>query len=403
MDELERAFYRKQLQMNHLLALTQAINENMAAPELYSMYCEFLRWHIDISKIALFFKENGDWRCVKTEGVAPDALGDDAGEVLMRYSTKTRIQGDTHPFVGQFDLVVPVLHKDQPIAYAFWGGIPVERENSYSDLQVAIALTHVLAVGIENKRLFKSQLQQEIFHREVQYAAEIQQALVPVRLPSGASYQLSSIYKPHFAVGGDYYDVFELPDGSLILCIADVTGKGIPAALLMSNLQATLNALVTRCTTLEEMVVEMNKAIFRITGGDRFITLFICRYEPHHRSLHYINAGHTPPLLFCEDEIIPLTNGCTILGGLPELPFLEIGGLCLVRNATLFAYTDGLTDTRNDAGEFFDENRLVAFLKDRYHLDARMLNTELLQHIEDFRQEQPLPDDITVLTCKLFV
>ncbi len=401
MEELERDLYRKQLQLSYLLTLTQAINENVAAPELYNMYSEFLRWHIGISRMALFFKENDRWRCVKIEGISEDYLQYDLSHVLSRFHVKTRVSGDEHPFVGQFDMVVPVSHKNEPIAYAFWGGML--EENAYSDLQVAITLTHVLAVGIENKRLFKNQLQQELFHREVQYAAEIQQALVPVRLPSSSHYQLSSIYKPHFAVGGDYYDVFELKDGSLLFCIADVTGKGIPAALLMSNIQATLNALVTRCQSLEEMVVEMNRAIFRVTRGDRFITLFICRYEPHHRSLHYINAGHTPPLLFCENEVIPLTNGCTILGYMDELPFLEIGGLCLTRDATLFAYTDGLTDARNDAGEFFNEERLIDFLKDNNRLDARALNTKLFEHIETFRQGQSLTDDITVLTCKIFL
>ncbi len=400
-EELERDLYRKQLQLNNLLTLTQAINENMPAPELYDMYCDFLRWHINISKIALFFKENGYWKCVKLQGVAPELLEENFPVELARFSVKTRIEDDAHPFIGQFDMVVPVRHKEEPIAYVFWGGVPPT--TSYSDLQIAITLTHVLAVGIENKRLFKNQLQQEFFEREVQFAAEIQQALVPARLPSSKHYQLSSIYRPHFAVGGDYYDVFELKDGSLLFCIADVTGKSIPAALLMSNIQATLNALVTRSSSLEEVVVEMNRAIYRITGGDRFVTLFLCRYEPHRRSLHYINAGHPPPLLFCSGDIIPLVNGCTILGAVPELPSLDIGGLCLTSDATLLAYTDGLTDVRNDRGEFFSEEQLSTFVRENLNLDARGINTRILEHIERFRQGQSLPDDITVLTCKIFV
>ncbi len=399
-EQLERELTLRKLQLNNLLTLTQAINENVPAAELYKMYCDFLRWHIGIAKVALFFKEDGRWKCVQWEGIPDsDVLQYDMNDVLPRFVTNTRVNGDEHPFVRHFDLVLPVMHKREPIAYAFWSEAP--GEDAYSKLQIAIAITNVLAVAIENKRLFRNQLQQELFNREVQYAAEIQRALVPVRLPSSRHYQLSSIYKPHFAVGGDYYDVFELKDGSLVFCIADVTGKGIPAALLMSNIQATLKALVTRCQSLEEIVIEMNDAIFRVTGGDRFITLFLCRYEPHRRSLHYINAGHTPPLLVCENEVIPLTNGCTILGGLPQLPSLDIGGLCLLRSATLFAYTDGLTDVRNNRGEFFSEERLVFFLKENGALDARTLNEKLLKHIEDFRQQQPLPDDITVLTCKL--
>ena len=100
--------------------------------------------------------------------------------------------------------------------------------------------------------------------------------------------------------------------------------------------------------------------------------------------------------------MIPLRNGCTSLGWLPELPFLEIGGICLTDDAMIFSYTDGLTDIRNDAGEYFTEEKLTEFLQENAQLDAKSLNTRLLAHIETFRQEQPFPDDITVLTCRVF-
>ncbi|MBK6933029.1 MAG: PP2C family protein-serine/threonine phosphatase [Saprospirales bacterium] len=400
-DKLEREVNLKQLQINSLLAITQAINENVSAEGLFNMYNSFLRWEIGIRKMALFFLESGHWECKTALGVEEQLLAHDINAELPRFRSTRGLESSEHPLIREFDLVIPVMHKDEPIAYAFIGGF-LDEDDVYNKVQFVTTITNVIAVAIENKRLFKTQLRQEVLNREVELAAEIQRTLVPARLPSSEKYQLSSIYKPHFAVGGDYYDVVEFSDGTIAFCIADITGKGVAAALLMANFQANLRALVTRCQTLEEIVQEMNTAVHRVTQGDRFITLFLARYDVRTRTLHYINAGHTPPLLLCKGEIIRLKNGCTVLGWMPELPFLEIGGVCLTDEALLFTYTDGLTDVCNDAGEEFGEENLIAFLQENHRLSAKDLNTKLLGYVEAFREKQPFPDDITVLTCKVF-
>jgi len=401
-EKLEREVNLKQLQINSLLAITQAINENVSAEGLFNMYNTFLRWEIGIKKMALFFDEDGRWECKTSLGVSDELLHQDVNLELPNFRTTRGLENMNHPLIREFDLVVPVMHKDEPIAYAFIGGF-LEDDDVYNKVQFVTTITNVIAVAIENKRLFKTQLRQEVLNREVELAAEIQRTLVPSRLPEGEDYQLSSIYKPHFAVGGDYYDVVEFPDGTIAFCIADITGKGVAAALLMANFQANLRTLLTRCQTLEEVVREMNLAVHSVTQGDRFITLFLARYDVHSRTLHYINAGHTPPFLLSNGETVLLKNGCTVLGWMPELPFLEIGGVCLTGSATIFTYTDGLTDVLNDAGEDFSEEKLLAFLHANSQLGAKELNTKLLSHVEAYRQHQPFPDDITVLTCKFFV
>jgi sigma-B regulation protein RsbU (phosphoserine phosphatase) len=400
-EKLEREVNLKQLQINSLLTITQAINENVSADGLFNMYNSFLRWEIGIRKMALFFKEAGKWECMSSSGIDGNLLEQDINEELKRFRTKQGLENSSHPLFREFDLVVPVMHKNEPIAYAFIGGFG-DDDDVYNKVQFVTTITNVIAVAIENKRLFKQQLRQEVLNREVEVAAEIQRTLVPSQLPSGSDYQLSSIYKPHFAVGGDYYDVVEFPDGNIAFCIADITGKGVSAALLMANFQANFHALITRRTTLEEIVCEMNAAVHRVTQGDKFITLFLAKYNAGNRTLHYINAGHTPPLLMMKGEVTPLKNGCTVLGWLPELPFLEMGSVVIEEEAVLFSYTDGLTDIRNKAGIDFGEDKLIAFLRENARADARELNTRLLAHIEAYRERQPYPDDITVLTCKFF-
>jgi sigma-B regulation protein RsbU (phosphoserine phosphatase) len=400
-DKLEREVSLKQLQINSLLAITQAINENVSAEDLFKMYNSFLRWEIGIRKMALFFREGEKWLCKSSLGIPESMLEEDISAELSKYRSKQGLESSSHTLIREFDLVVPVLHKDVAIAYAFIGGFGDE-DDVYNKVQFVTTITNVVAVAIENKRLFKQQLRQEIINREVEVAAEIQRTLVPSRLPSSDHFQLSSIYKPHFAVGGDYYDVVEFPDGKIAFCIADITGKGVSAAMLMANFQANFHALVTRRPSLEEIVYELNEAVWRVTQGDKFITLFLAKYDIPTRTLHYINAGHTPPLLLSNGEVIPLRNGCTSLGWLPELPFLEIGGICLTDDALIFTYTDGLTDIRNDEGDYFTEEKLIEFLQECADMDAKSLNTKLLAHIETFRGEQPFPDDITVLTCRVF-
>ncbi|HNG90657.1 MAG TPA: SpoIIE family protein phosphatase, partial [Saprospiraceae bacterium] len=247
-EKLEREVNLKQLQINSLLAITQAINENVAVEGLFNMYNSFLRWEIGIRKMALYFKEAGRWECMTSLGIKSDLLEHDLSMELLRYRNMQGLENSEHPLIREFDLVVPVMHKDEAIAYAFIGGFG-EDEDVYNKVQFVTTITNVIAVAIENKRLFKQQLRQEVLNREVEVAAEIQRSLVPTRLPSGKNYQLSSIYRPHFAVGGDYYDVVEFPDGQIAFCIADITGKGVSAALLMANFQASFHALVTRRPT----------------------------------------------------------------------------------------------------------------------------------------------------------
>ncbi|MCC7465096.1 MAG: PP2C family protein-serine/threonine phosphatase [Saprospiraceae bacterium] len=400
-EKLERDVSLKQLQINSLLAITQAINDNVAAVDLFNMYTTFLRWEMELRKMCLFLRDNGMWECKTHLGIDENLLEHDISKELDRYRSTQGLEKSEHPLVREFDLVIPVMHKNEAIAYAFIGGFK-DDDDVYNKVQFVTTITNVIAVAIENKRLFKERMRQEVVNRELEVAAEIQRTLVPWRLPSGDNYELSSIYKPHFAVGGDYYDVVEFPDGQIAFCIADITGKGVAAALLMANFQANFRALITRRPSLEDIVNELNSAVYNVTNGDKFITLFIARYDTNTRTLHYVNAGHTPPVLVSDGEVTLLKNGCTSLGWLPELPFLEIGGLSLTSEAIIFSYTDGLTEVRNSAGEEFGEDNLLKFLQQHTQEGAKELNTQLLRHLETFRGREPWPDDITVLTCKVF-
>ena len=399
-EALERELNLKQLQVNRLLNITQAINNNVSAEGLFEMYKSFLGWEIGVKKMALFVKEEHEWSCASAIGIDNEVLEVDVSDQLTKYTRLNNVEDSEHPLIKEFDVVIPVRHKEHPIAYVFIGGFG-EDEDMYNKVQFITTITNVIAVAIENKRLFKRQLEQERLKREMELASEMQRMLIPEVMPSKSFYELASIYKPHLGVGGDYFDFIEFDDGKVVFCIGDISGKGVAAALLMANFQANFHTLINKRTSLDEFIHDLNKSVNLITKGDRFITFFIAEYDTNDQTLRYVNAGHNPPVLVTESTVFLLNQGCTILGSFQELPAVDIGTLNLSEEAIILTFTDGLTDLKNGDGEFLDEPVLYEFVKKHYTKPAATFNSLLMEHIEAFKGNQVYPDDFTVLTCKI--
>jgi sigma-B regulation protein RsbU (phosphoserine phosphatase) len=402
-EELERELNLKQLQINRLLNITQAINNNVSAEGLYNMYRSFLSWEIGVKKMALFVREtqSDNWLVRALIGLEKEDVDKSVTQQFHRYTRLNNVEGDQHPFIRQFDVVIPVQHKDKALAYVFIGGFE-EGDDMYNKVQFITTITNIVAVAIENKRLFRRQLEQERLKREIELAGEMQRMLIPTDLPHKSCYQLDSIYKPHYGVGGDYFDFMEFGDGEIVFCIGDISGKGVAAALLMANFQANFHTLINKRTDLDSFIRSLNHSVNLITKGERFITFFIAAYDQKTQSLRYVNAGHNPPVLVNEGEVILLNKGCTILGSFPEIPELEVGQVNLDGEAIILTFTDGLTDLQNEAGEYLNEQILYKFVRSNYRLDATRFNQKLMEQLEAFKGDKTYPDDFTVLTCKIF-
>jgi sigma-B regulation protein RsbU (phosphoserine phosphatase) len=279
---------------------------------------------------------------------------------LMIYEEISFITSEPQHFPELVDIVIPVSHKDKPIAYVLIGDIEEEGEGVspiIKHLRFIQTLSNIITVAIENKRLFQESLRQEALKREMELASKMQNMLIPTseKLPSNEFIRMRAFYHPHFDVGGDYYDVIQLSKHEVGFCIADVSGKGISAAILMSNFQANLRALYTADQEITDTLTKLNQSVMNSAKGEKFITLFIARYNFKTRELTYVNAGHNPPFLYepGSEKLAQLDSGCVGMGMLDELPFINVGSIRVDEPAKLFCYTDGLVEVIQDSGVEF--------------------------------------------------
>jgi sigma-B regulation protein RsbU (phosphoserine phosphatase) len=403
---LETKLTLQQLQFNRVLEITQAINNNIGIADLFNLYKGLLTWEMGIKKFALYTHKKGVWTCATSAGIEAGDLKEDIEAYLPQYQRRQSIDEPEHPLLQHFSFVVPVYHKEYAIAYTFLGaeGLDDLDAQGYDPITLISAITNVIAVAIENKRLFKRQLDQERLKREMELAIQVQNMLIPSELPKNEHYEFAGVYRPHEGVGGDYYDFFEVGGGEVAFCIADISGKGIAAALLMSNFQANLQTLVHRkYLSVKKFTNRLNSLVLRTTQGDKFITFFIARYHVRKKRLRYLCAGHNPPFMYTQGKIQRLDKGCTILGAFPKIPVIEFGEIFLEDDALFLLYTDGLTDLQNENDDYFDDAHVEKFIQNNNDLPVEKFNEKLMKEVDEFKGTRSFPDDISVLTGRLFV
>ena len=288
-----------------------------------------------------------------------------------------------------------------PIAYYVIGGIK-EKDDLYNKIQFITTITNIIAVAIENKRLFKKQIEQERYRREMELASQVQQMLIPEVLPNEEKFELSKIYKPHFNIGGDYLDFIRFDQDRFAFCIADISGKGVSAALLMANFQAMIQSLIFQYRDLETFVFALNQSVYRITKSDRYITFFVAEIDTKLKTLKYVNAGHYPPILKMNGSLMRLDKGCSFIGAFEKLNNIHEEKIELTPDAMIVSFTDGLPDLRNAADEYFGDHFLEDFVESHGALSPDQFNEKLLTEIDIFRGGTEISDDIAVLTCKIY-
>lgn len=405
MARLERIIERlelKEFQLKALLDVTKAINNTEDRTALLKLYERIIREDLGITRLMLF-ERTERWERIIAFGNNVDAVGMDIEKAFGTFSEIQVIGSESTGSFGAFDVAVPVYHRGRPLAFLLIGDIDEEEQRmspTVKHLNFIQTLTNLIVVALENQRMAAQELAQARARRELELAAEMQGMLIPTDLPSNERIDAAGWYQPHSEVGGDYYDLIALPTGQYVACVADVSGKGIAAALLMSNFQANLRASIPHATDLVQLVHDLNAKVHASARGERFITLFIGVIDLTTRKMRYVNSGHNDPLLHHAKGVTPLREGSIALGMMPKLPFLKSGEVDLPPESTLLCYTDGLVEQEDASGTAFETAPINGILSAGARSTAKAINEAVIKAFEAHRGGLPYLDDIALLTCR---
>lgn len=403
--ELENKLRAKDFKLNSLLEITKSINLNRPVDEIMQLYHFILREQLGLRKFILFANQRG-WQILLKTGIKGGIKDIDVEKDITRFKDITVIESSHKQSLNNFDVIIPVLHKENALAYLVIGGLKDLKSNpsvAFTNLNFIQTLTNIIVVAIENKRMAKESVKQEIVRRELEQASEMQRLLYPSDLPSNHTIDISAKYLSHSKVSGDYYDYIRLNDEEFIICIADVSGKGLSAAMLMANFQAMVRTLYNyRRMDLKELIIELNKQVFASAHGEKFITFFIAEYNSTTRKLKYINAGHNWPILIRGKSSTFLNKGCIGLGMLEEIPFIDSDEVEIQHNTTIILYTDGVVELENNSDEQFETERLTKIVQSFYPLSMEDLNEIIFSKLDDWRGSRRYVDDTAILSCRIF-
>ena len=389
------------MELKALLEITQAINENQSEEVLINIFKFTCLVHLDIRSLILYVANEGDFEQRIAHGLKSKTplLLSSAAVTENKKSESLSIQLEEGYSFGELETYLPVYHKEKLLAILF-----LKRKNKdlELDLNFTQALANILVVALENKRLGRRQLEQEVLKREMEIASQVQQLLFPATLPNTDFLKAEVTYIPHSRVGGDYYDLIASGEDKIYFCVADVSGKGMAAALLMSNFQAALRTLLRSHTDLETLIHQLNFTLFDLTKGERFLTFFLGEYEFASGNLRFVNAGHNAPVLCsaASGAIEFLEAGTTILGAFELVPFLEVGIREGLRDFTIHLYTDGLTEAMNPEEEEFGEQRFNEFIEKNRDQDPAQFHREFRLAMDKFSKKVPFHDDLTLLSLR---
>lgn len=299
-------------------------------------------------------------------------------------------------------ICTPLVYKGEVLGVLYLDRRRPSESFTPRDLKLVAGIANQAALTIANARLHRRLLAKHAQERELEIARSIQEKLLPREMPELPGYRISGMSRPARIVGGDYFDVITLADGRVMLVVADVSGKGVPAAILLAAVRAAVRVEATRFGNgdLSSFVGRLNDMTYRDTSSNMFVTMVIAVLDPRKRQLTYCNAGHTQPILCARDgHMRTLDIGGCLLGVMPGANY-ECETLELESGTTVIMYSDGVTDTLNQAGDAYGAQQLSDVIASNRHRPAGELCLAINESVEQFQGDAEPFDDVTLLVLQ---
>jgi len=408
--EVNKQRDQKIQELNTLFDIGKELNLTFEKDKILKLLSYALMGQVTVNNFIITVKDNGKF---KAELVKGSSFTIKSGDSCKGICDKCSFMEKPYLVTGTSDLdnflnengirvAVPMKIQNETRGYLFLSDKITKQSYSPSDLEFLQTLGNVAIISLENARLFQETLEKQKLEEEMAMARNIQNRLLPKTMPEFPNIMIHGINVPSKHVGGDYFDIIKIDDNRIGLTIADVSGKGMPASLLMSNLQASLHSLAREEYPLDKLVGRINNVIYNNTDPEKYITYFYSLLDLHTLELTFVNAGHNPPyLLHSDNKVEELSEGGIILGMMPDMPY-ETGTVVLQKGDTLMMYTDGVTEAMTVDEEEYEEKRLLKFMKRVCPANPpEKINKRLIKELNKFVGEAPQGDDITILTIQI--
>jgi sigma-B regulation protein RsbU (phosphoserine phosphatase) len=414
-NKLNQALDQKVQELKTLLDLVRGLTSNLEPDDVAQLLALTLAGRWAVRRYALIAWKKGHPVVLRMKGMELNELADyeKFEERILKMIEPVRVadmpESDLKTILReeQVEILFPIEAGDETTGgIVVLGPRPGNLSYTESDLEFGMGLVTQAAVAFENSWYFREAIERKKVEQELALAASIQQNLFPARLPKMSHIELAARNRPARSCGGDYYDALRISGQTHLICVADVSGKGLPASLLMSNMQATMRALLGRIPSLTELATLTNSLLYATTPDNKYITAILVELDPETGKGRYVNAGHQDCLLMRSDgEAEWIKSTGTPLGLMaPDIievmaPYSEQS--IEMRPGDLLAlFSDGVTEAQDEGENEFGEERLAEFLRPIRREPAEMIVDKVFGEIDRFAGSAPQYDDITLFVIK---
>ena len=415
LQEANRGLDKKNQVLNTLFEIGNELNSTLDSDRILNILLYTVMGEMGVQKVLIYLLQDDTFQIKLAKGYNESS---DAWPVLNDNLFKEQLSNLSRPVITsdstspeiwralksrQIEIIVPMRTQNETRGVMALGRRITLNSFSPDDINFLSSLGNRALISLENARLFKETVEKQRMEEEMAIARDIQMRLLPQEFPRYSDFDIYGFNLPSLMVGGDYFDWLEFDERYFALAIGDVSGKGVGASLLMSNLHAALHAIAFSQENAAALVARLNDLIYEHTNYDKFITFFYALIDRDEKTLTYVNAGHNFPYLYHADgSFETLETGGLILGMMQHAAY-ESATIPLKTGDMLVMFTDGVTEAKAASDEFFEEERLVNFISDMYGqgCSIRELADQMIAKIQRFSQGMTQSDDITFLGLKM--